>query len=229
MAPLQAHSPHTLRKAQLDDPTIGPALRAMEAKENLKPDAIARGGPAVRRLVQLWDRLFVENGILKRQYESIRGHDSWTQFVVPLKLRDEILKELHSGALEGHLGEDKTVGKVRERFYWPGMQRDMIQWIRTCPECATRKSPFQRNRAPLKTVASGFPMQVVAVDILGPLPESTAGNSYTLIVSDYFTKWLKAFAIPNLEAVTVAPKLVDQVLCRFSPPDQLHSDQGKQF
>ncbi len=33
VAPLQAHSPHTLRKAQLDDPTIGPALRAMEAKE----------------------------------------------------------------------------------------------------------------------------------------------------------------------------------------------------
>ncbi len=144
VAPLQAHSPHTLRKAQLDDPTIGPAVRAMAAKENLKPDAIARGGPAVRQLVQLWDRLFMENGILKRQYEGVRGHDSWTQFVVPLKLRDEILNELHSDALEGHLGEDKTVGKVRERFYWPGMQRDVIQWIRTCPECATRKSPSQR-------------------------------------------------------------------------------------
>ncbi len=154
--------------------------------------------------MQLWDRLFVENGILKRQYEGVRGHDSWTQFVVPLKLRDEILKELHSGALEGHLGEDKTVGKVRERCYWPGMQQDVIQGIRTCPECATRKSPSQRNRAPLKTVASGFPMQVVAVDILGPLPESTARNSYILVVGDYFTKWLEAFAIPNQEALTVA-------------------------
>ena len=63
-------------------------------------------------------------------------------------------------------------------------------------------------------------MQVVAVDILGPLPESTAGNSYILVAGDYFTKWMEAYAIPNQEAVTVAQNLVDQMFCRFSPPDQ---------
>ena len=67
-------------------------------------------------------------------------------------------------------------------------------------------------------------MQVVAIDILGPLPESTAGNSYILVDGDYFTKWIEAYAIPNQDAVTVAQKLVDQMFCRFSPPDQ-----GKQF
>ena len=40
---------------------------------------------------------------------------------------------------------------------------------------------------------------------------------------------MEAYAIPNQEAVTVARKLVDQMFCRFSPPEQLHSDQGKQF
>ena len=49
------------------------------------------------------------------------------------------------------------------------------------------------------------------------------------MVGDYFTKWIEAYAIPNQEAVTVARKLVDQMFCRFSPPEQLHSDQGKQF
>ena len=72
-------------------------------------------------------------------------------------------------------------------------------------------------------------MQVVAVEILGPLPESTAGNSYILVTGDYFTKWIEAYAIPNQEAVTVAQKLVDQMFCRFSPQDQIHSDHGKQF
>ena len=57
-------------------------------------------------------------------------------------------------------------------------------------------------------------MQVVAVDILGPLPESTAGNSYILVVGDYFTKWLEAYAIPNQEAITVAKK---QVVLLFFP------------
>ena len=72
-------------------------------------------------------------------------------------------------------------------------------------------------------------MEVVAVDILGPLPESTAGNVYVLVAADYFTKWVEAFAIPNQEAITVAKKLTDQMFCRFSPPEQLHSDQGRQF
>ena len=70
-------------------------------------------------------------------------------------------------------------GKVQEWFNWLGMQQDVAQWIHTCPVCATRKSPTQRNCAPLKTMVSGFPMQVVAVDILGPYLVSSVGNSYS--------------------------------------------------
>ena len=97
-----------------------------------------------------------------------------------------------------------------------------------CQMCC-KESTNPKNRAPLQIVPAGTPMQVVAVDILGPLPESTAGNRYILVASDYFTRWVEAYAIPNQEAVTVARKLTDEFFCRFSPPEQLHSDQGKQF
>ena len=69
-------------------------------------------------------------------------------------------------------------------------------------------------------------MQVVAVDILGPFPDSPSGNRYIL---DYFTRWAEAYAIPNQEASTVAEKLVTEFFLRFSPPQQLHSDRGRQF
>jgi transposase InsO family protein len=72
-------------------------------------------------------------------------------------------------------------------------------------------------------------MQIVAVDILGPLPNCPAGNRYVLVAMDYFTKWAEAYAIPNQEATTVANKLVNEMFLRFSPPEQLHSDQGRQF
>ena len=58
---------------------------------------------------------------------------------------------------------------------------------------------------------------------------SEAGNSYILVAGDYFTKWMEAYPMPNQEAATVAKKLVDDMFCRFSVPEQLHSDQGKQF
>ena len=42
-------------------------------------------------------------------------------------------------------------------------------------------------------------MQLVAVDILGPLPESTAGKSYLLVAGDYFTRWMEAY-VPYSES-----------------------------
>jgi len=67
------------------------------------------------------------------------------------------------------------------------------------------------------------------MDILGPLPESSNRNLYVLVVSDYFTRWTEAYALPNQEADTVAHKLINEFFFRFSLPEQLHSDQGKQF
>ncbi len=94
---------------------------------------------------------------------------------------------------------------------------------------AARKNPTQKARAPLKSIKVGSPGQLVAADILGPLPESDAGNRYILVVGDYFTRWIEAYAIPNQEATTVARKLTNEFFFRYSPPEQLHSDQGRQF
>ena len=100
----------------------------------------------------------------------------------------------------------------------PGLTTDVKNWCRTCATCAARKTPIPRRQANLHTVPSGYPMQVVAVDILGPLPEMPSGNRYILVAADYFTRWTEAYAIHNQEAITVAKKLVDEMFLHFSPP-----------
>ncbi|KAL5515000.1 hypothetical protein EMCRGX_G000106 [Ephydatia muelleri] len=91
------------------------------------------------------------------------------------------------------------------------------------------KSPVPKNQAALQPVKAGYPLQIVATDILGPLPKSKNGNMYVLVASDYFTRWAEAYAIPNQEAETVAKKLTNEMFCWFSIPEQLHLDQGRQF
>ena len=59
----------------------------------------------------------------------------------------------------------------------------------------------------------------------GPQPESEAGNSYVLVAGDHLTKWMEAYAIP----IKRPSRLPDEMFCRYSPPEQLHSDQGRQF
>jgi hypothetical protein len=67
------------------------------------------------------------------------------------------------------------------------------------------------------------------MDVIGPFPESQRGNRCALIVSDYFTKWVEVFPIPNQEAVTVADCLVNGWVSRYGVPLELHSDQGRNF
>ena len=72
-------------------------------------------------------------------------------------------------------------------------------------------------------------MQLVAINIVGPFPESSSGNSYILVAANYFTRWVEAYPIPCQEASVLARKLVDEMFCRFSPPEQLLSGHSRQF
>ena len=72
-------------------------------------------------------------------------------------------------------------------------------------------------------------MERIAINILGPLPETPRKNKFILVVSDYFTKWTESYPIPNQEAAAVADKLVSEFICRFGVPCELHSDQGTNF
>ena len=64
----------------------------------------------------------------------------------------------------------------------------------------------------------GAPMDRVATDILGQFPQSESGNRYVLIVGDYFTRCIEAYAIPELSVKTVAQKLVYKFFSRFGTP-----------
>ena len=218
-----------LRTLQLDDSVVSPVLVAKEKNERPVADSTTGLNYQTRRLFQMWDQLVVIHGILFRIFYDSARQNSHQQFVVPQALKSDILEELHAGIAGGHLGQEKTLSKLKMRFYWPGLFNDVKIWCSTCVSCATRKSPNQKNKAPLSNIVTGNPMQLVAVDIVGPFSASENNNLYILVVVDHFTKWSEAYPIPNQEATTVAKVLVNEFFFRFSPPEQLHSDQGKQF
>ena len=229
LQPLQGGPVEGLREAQLADSLLGPILRGKETgvkPSTGDPGAVSR---SFRRLLQVWDQLLVRDGVLCCRFESPDGRMAAMQVVVPKALHGEVLHDLHEGALGEHFGIDKMLARLKERFYWPGHHNDVHDWCSNCGSCSSRKSPAPKARTPLKSVETGYPLQLVAMDIVGPFPESPAGNTHILVVADYFTRWTEAYAIPNQEATTVAKKLTDEFFFRFSPPEQLHSDQGRNF
>ena len=226
---LEHKTPEEIRELQLQDEDIGPLLLSVELDQKPDLSQTMRRSREHARLLQQWDQLVMKNNLLYRRYEDDKGSCQHLQLVIPRVLRRLILKELHGGVSGGHLGEQKTTNRLKERFYWPGYSQDVQMWCRNCAACATRKTPAPKARAPLVNIQAGYPLQLIAMDIMGPFPDNGSGNSYILVVSDYFTRWVEAYAIPNQEATTVAVKLVEEFFCRFSIPERLHSDQGRQF
>ena len=228
-ANVRGKSPEEIPQLQLADPMIGPVLKSLESLEKPTLDHIRSQPPKSRRLFQLWEQLIILDGQLWRLYENEEGSSVQQQLVVPSSLKREIMEELHEGVMSGHLGQEKTMQRLKRRFYWPGQWNDVRDWCNTCPICATRKTTQPKSKAPLQPIKPSYPMQIIAMDILGPLPESEAGNSYILVIGDYLTRWMEAYPIPNQEATTVARILTNELFYRFSLPEQLHTDQGRQF
>lgn len=48
------------------------------------------------------------------------------------------------------------------------------------------------------------------MDLIGPLPETPRRNKYIVTLTDYFSKWAEAAALPNKSAVGIA-KFIFQV------------------
>ena len=81
--------------------------------------------------------------------------------------------------------------------------------------------------APLEEIRASGPLGKLCWDIMGPVPTSSRGAKYILVITDVFTKWVDAFAIRSTEAETLARLLVNEVICRFGVlTAQLHYDQG---
>ena len=203
----------TLKREQETDEVTGSILHSI------------KDGKRLSAKLERWNKFSIVDGILCRQ--STRFPNSKLQVVVPEGLRAVIIDQLH--AKSGHLGVYKTFGKVRERFFWPGYEKDVWEAVEKCGVCQRSNHPVPKPQAPLGTISSDYPFQKLSWDIMGPLPTTLKGNQYILVVTDLFSKWVEAFPLAKTDSTTLAAVLTEEIVCRFGVPEAIHSDQGPNF
>lgn len=178
----------------------------------------------VKMLVQQWERLVLDNGIL---YLHLAGTPRL--LIPPTLMRQLFIHEAHTGRGAAHFGRQKTYDAVKDRFWWPEMRKDVQEYMDACEICAAIKPPTITPRAPMQPMVFGRPMECVERDVVGPLPTTARGNKYILTMIDVFTKWVKATPIPDQQTRTIAEVFIKQWICRHGVPLTLHSDQGSNF
>ncbi|KAJ8944747.1 hypothetical protein NQ318_011653 [Aromia moschata] len=123
-------------KDQENDPNLKPIVNWK--KEDRKPtwEEVSRYSPTVKSYWAQWNSLVLSDGLLKRVLEKSDGTEERKQLIVPRNRVPEVLEEIHNGSTGGHLGVTKTLGKVRERFYWVNCTTDVKEWCKKCVVCA---------------------------------------------------------------------------------------------
>ena len=198
----------------------------------LERDVLPADNSKARSLIlEIDDYYLDESGILCHLWSpsNRRVKSLCSQIVVPVSLRHEILTAFHDDPTAAHFSVFKTYEKVRARFYWHGMFKDVEHWCKSCIDCAMKKIPRHKRKAPLLPIPVEGAFDRVAMDILGPFPVTTSGNRYIIVFSDYYTRWPEAFALPSTEATRIATLIVNEIMARHSSPRTFLSDRGSNF
>jgi hypothetical protein len=125
--------------------------------------------------------------------------DPW-KLCVPKPARAAVLKECHDNPTAGHLGIAKTTARLALWYYWPGMFREAAQYVRKCPSCQRYKTPQQQPPGKMYPTPNRQPWETVSTDLVGPLPRSSRGNCYVVVMQDRFTKWVQCRAVRKATA-----------------------------
>jgi hypothetical protein len=162
-------------------------------------------------------------------YNDITDPDNRPLLVVPATLRRQFMYAHHNAPLSGgHRGRDSTLSSLRQKYYWPGMVRDVRKWVRKCISCVKRKaSQVKQGLMEIRTYSESW--DTVGIDLIGPFPETKTGYKYVLIVTDFFSHYTIVTPLSDKSARTVAYNLFNHVICVHSCPKKFMSDRGTEF
>ncbi|XP_037501887.1 uncharacterized protein K02A2.6-like [Rhipicephalus sanguineus] len=140
------------------------------------------------------------------------------RIIVPKSLQSQVLKLLHAG----HPGIEKSKMIARSHVWWPGIDNDMTNQVRSCPVCqahqkSARRIPIMPWPFPDK------PWSRIHVDSGGPFM-----GHYFLVMVDAFSKWVDVHPVPSPSAEATI-SVFRTVFAQHGLPDVIVSDIGPAF
>jgi hypothetical protein len=108
--------------------------------------------------------MYREDADFKEEYEACKNpllgdRSPWTEYLIQdgllfkgsqlcilkCSMRDNLLKEKHSGGLAGHFGHDKTFAQLSNSYYWSSMREEVKRFVKKCRICQYAKGRQQNT------------------------------------------------------------------------------------
>ena len=212
-------------EAQNEDPTIG-QIRSLFQSHSLGNYKLQPNDSEELRLyLKQRGRFKMRKNILYRKIQTTRMDRSPLQLVLPTTYRKIALQGCHNDV--GHLGIERMLDLLRDRFYWPNMQADAEQHVKTCERCLRFKA--KPEKAELQPLTATHPLELVHMDYLTIESRTGGADVNILVITDHFTRYAQALVTSSQTARVTAQALWERFIVHYGLPEKLISDQGRNF
>ena len=198
-------------KEQEIDSEIGLVVSLVKKGQHLQYKVLKNDNAGSKIILRFRDNLRLVDGLLYQKW-VYREHIVYLQFVLPQTFRKRTVIACHDKF--GHLGMDKTLVLLQERFFFSKMNDDVWKHIRSCACCIRFKQPPEL--APMEMTETSYPLELVHMHFLtigskkGPVKEINV-----LVVTDHFTRYAQCYITLNQTMGTVAETFYNGFLVHY--------------
>ena len=118
---------------------------------------------------------------------------------------------------------------IRVGYYWPTMQKDAHAYVKACDKCQRFNNLIRQPIEELTLMTALWPFAQWGLEIMGPFPTAVKQLKFLVVGIDYFIKWVEVEALATITEKKVRSFVWKNIVCKYSMPRVLVSDNGKQF
>jgi hypothetical protein len=139
----------------------------------------------------------------------------------------------HDAPVHGHPGIARTIQLIEHNNWWPGMRREITDYVKGCAECQHHKINNCPTKVPIEPIwvkLEAMPFETIAIDFITKLPVSQGYNSILMVTDHDCTK--AALFIPCVEEISgeeTAALYAKHVFARYGLPSKIISDRDPRF
>nr|KYP74691.1 Retrotransposable element Tf2 [Cajanus cajan] len=155
--------------------------------------------------------------ILRRKGKVVIGIDQ--------NIKRRILHHFHNTMMGEHSGDDLTYRRIKDQFYWKGLQKEVKKWVQECITCQKNKPLLQMSAGLLQPLSiPDRAWKSISVDFIVSLPKSI-GMTVIFVVCDRFTKYAHFTPL----AAKVGQVFLDTVVKLHGCPSKIISERDSIF
>ncbi|GKD36729.1 putative reverse transcriptase domain-containing protein [Tanacetum coccineum] len=147
-------------------------------------------------------------------------------------IKDRILAA-QKEVMDESAGLQKSLDEMieQEKYWWPGMKKDIAEYVSKCLTCLKVKAEHQRPSGLLqKPEIPVWKLEGIAMNFMTKLPRTSSWHDTILVIMDRLTK--SAYFLPMREDYKIdrlARLYLNEIVSRHGVPISIISDRDSRF